>query len=102
MKRPRPLVLSARLTDPGFHAAIISQTYEGQAHFGGTGPATTCATCNHWNAGKHREAGCGVTPPQPRSAECAKFFELTRKHGPPVPARASACRHWIRWGVPAP
>lgn len=90
------LNLTPRLTQalPQQQARQIAQSYEGQAHFAGTGPdGEICRNCAFWAPFGHSHyATRGTLKPQP----CAKFKHLTGKLGPDVPHDARACRHFER------
>jgi hypothetical protein len=85
---------------PGFTAQLaaqISATKPGQAHFAGTGPADeTCGKCGHLGYWQQVRNAAGDNVDTRHRGGCAKFFALTGKHGPVVPASASACRHFER------
>jgi hypothetical protein len=75
----------------------IRSTYEGQAYFACTGPfAATCGECIFLGYFRHHRDKFGNTVKSTRTGGCAKFFELTKKHGPVVPPHASACRYFQR------
>jgi hypothetical protein len=76
---------------------LATMTHKGMAHFAGTGPlGLTCRECVFWRkTGQWLSSG-------PRPARCAKFVQLTRKPGPPVPFSAYACRHFQQADQPQP
>ena len=67
-------------------AEAIAQSYEGMAHFAGTGPrGATCGGCIHWGNGTGQEA---------RERGCSKFRSMTGCVSKMVPMFASACRYF--------
>ena len=63
----------------------LAASYEGQAHFAGTGPTgARCRGCSHWGDGARARA---LTKP------CLKFQSMTGK-SKPVPGSALACRYF--------
>jgi hypothetical protein len=75
----------------------IRATHQGQAHFAHGGPfGATCGECIFLGYFRHHRDKFGNTVKSTRTGGCAKFFELTKKHGPVVPPHASACRHFQR------
>jgi hypothetical protein len=75
----------------------IRQTYEGQAHFAGSGPfGATCGECAHLGYYRQVRNGRGETVATPFTGGCSKFYQLTGKHGPVVPGHAESCRHFER------
>lgn len=90
---------------PGFAAELaenIRKTHSGQAHWGGSGPpGKTCAGCAHWGYVKLIRNSAGNAVREKKTLACARFRELTGKHGPPVPAAAHACKYFAakRQGV---
>ena len=63
----------------------LAQTYEGQAHFAGTGPAgAQCKGCFYWGDDMSRAL----------SRPCIKFCRLTGVITKVVPGTALACRHF--------
>jgi hypothetical protein len=79
-------------------ARQIALTVPGMAHFASSGPfARTCAECLRY--GYHRavrNAAGNVVSTKFRKGCCAKFHDLTGQHGPPIPPRTEACRHFVR------
>jgi hypothetical protein len=72
-------------------------THPGQAHFAGTGPSNaTCGQCAFLGYYRQRYNQSGDPVISSRHGGCAKFYQLTGKHGPVVPRRATACRHFVR------
>ncbi|MCP1558600.1 UNVERIFIED_ORG: hypothetical protein M2438_002687 [Methylobacterium sp. SuP10 SLI 274] len=80
-------------------ASAASVTHVGQAHLAGTGPAgRTCRECVRWQHCGSWSADGG--PPKP--SKCAKYKELMRGWGKPVPHNALACRHFDLSADPTP
>jgi hypothetical protein len=77
-------------------AKQISETHAGMAHFANSGPfARTCSECQHYGYWRqHRNQSGDLIKTVHRDGACGKFFELTRKHGPQIPANAAACRYF--------
>ena len=77
-------------------AAMMRATKPGQAHWAGTGPAgKTCGQCSHLGYWEQVRNGTGDTVySRRRTGCCAKFFQLTGKHGAVIPPGAGACRHF--------
>jgi hypothetical protein len=76
----------------------IGATYPGQAHFACGGPfGATCNDCAFFGYVRNffNEAG-DVIKVARRNRGCAKFHQLTGRHGPAVPAHAAACRYFER------
>lgn len=72
-------------------------SYPGQAHFAGTGPAgSACWQCRSWS-GKHDPRNV-LKSGQP--ARCEKYRELTRRAGDTVPPTAAACRYFVDRATP--
>jgi hypothetical protein len=83
MRTVRRLQAGLHLTsdpDLGFDP---SQSYEGMAHFAGTGPeGETCGSCLYWKGGDWRNRRC-------------EMFVVMRGVGNKlIPANAEACRYW--------
>src|SRR5262249_8315878 len=79
-------------------ARQISRTVPGMAHWAGSGPfGATCRECAAYGYWPHirNEAGAIVTT-KFRKKSCRKLHELTGKHGPTIPERTEACRHFQR------
>jgi hypothetical protein len=74
----------------------ISLTCPGMAHFAATGPfGTRCAECVFFGYWRQLKNAAGDTVGSKfRKNACGKYFELTRQHGPPVPAGTESCRHF--------
>jgi hypothetical protein len=93
------LTLSSYLT-PGHFATLeqqINSTHKGQAYFGGSGPfAATCGDCVFLGYYQQRRNKSGDATHAVYRGGCHKFYELTNKHGPIVPANASACKYFER------
>jgi hypothetical protein len=63
----------------------IEQSYEGMAHFAGTGPkGETCGGCRHFRRGRGKNRACG------------KFAELTGVGSKKIPPDAAACKYFER------
>ena len=79
-------------------ARQISLSCPGMAHFAATGPfGTKCADCasyGYWR--KIPNAAGDAVGTKFRKGACAKYFELTRQHGPAVPAGTESCRHFVK------
>jgi hypothetical protein len=76
----------------------IRTTQPGMAHFANSGPfGTTCGQCQHLAYYQQRRDAAGnLIGAKFRRDGCRKFFELTGKHGPLVPANAAACKYFER------
>jgi hypothetical protein len=67
----------------GLYDDAIMRSYEGQAHFGGTGPADArCSGCKHWRGG-------GLD-----NRACQKFVAMTGVRGKTIPGSALACKYF--------
>ena len=93
------LKLTPRLTrDPVRDAA--STTYQGMAHFAGTGPAgKTCRECRFWRptAGpaSHQYGLQGSKHGRQLKEHCCfKFRALTGAYGPKIPHKVRACKYF--------
>jgi len=91
--------IQAHLTRAPFDR-MASDTYPGQAHWGGSGPKhMTCRQCEHWahdnNYYPKRGQHGGLLKPAP----CRKFKALTHTTGDKVPDDAAACRHFSQAAV---
>jgi hypothetical protein len=76
-------------------AAQMRATRPGQAHWAGTGPAgKTCGQCSHLGYWEQVRNSTGDTVYSRHRTGCAKFFQLTGKHGAVIPPAAGACRHF--------
>ena len=76
-------------------AAMMRATKPGQAHWAGTGPAgKTCGRCSHLGYWEQVRNSTGDTVYSRHRTGCAKFFQLTGKHGAVIPPAAGACRHF--------
>lgn len=67
----------------------VRQTFEGQAHFAGTGPkGATCGNCRHWSGDQHSG-----------SAICLEYWRRVRRAPPKkgfrVPRDAPACSAFV-------
>jgi hypothetical protein len=75
----------------------IRATRPGMAHFANTGPfGTVCGECAYWGYFKTRRTTAGDAVKTKHVSACAKYRELTNKHGPVVPANTPSCRHFVR------
>jgi hypothetical protein len=75
----------------------IRATRPGQAHFADTGPfGTTCGECAFLGYFKIRRTAAGDAIKTKRVQACAKFHELTGKHGAVLPVDTPSCRHFER------
>jgi hypothetical protein len=88
--------MTALKLTPGLASEPFDRTarasHEGQAHFGGTGPAGECCRgCMFWD---RRAVDRGI---HAKPARCMKFIRLTGKPGAPVPGAAPACRYFSRF-----
>jgi hypothetical protein len=82
--------------DPAFDSQV-ARTRPGQAHFAGTGPfGATCGECAFLGYWRQVRSASGDLIRSERSAGCAKFHQLTGKHGPAVQPGTDACRHFAR------
>ena len=83
---------------PGYAPNLEAQmraTRPGQAHWAGSGPpGTTCGECAHLGYFRKHQNGSGDTVRTHRVGGCAKFHELTQKHGPAVAKGAPACKYF--------
>jgi hypothetical protein len=92
------LVIGGGLTE--VHAPELArqlrQTVPGMAHFAATGPlGRYCKGCAHFGYRRVSRNGAGdVVRTTLRKNSCAKFHELTGKHGPAIPPDTEACRHF--------
>jgi len=75
----------------------IRATHPGQAHFANTGPFdATCGDCVFLGYRRQIRNNSGDTVRSVGYRGCGKFYQLTGKHGPVVPAHAAACRYFER------
>jgi hypothetical protein len=76
----------------------IATTRPGMAHFANTGPfGTTCGECVHLGYSKTgRTFRADGTVKAKHVQACAKFHELTGKHGAVLPTNTPSCRHFVR------
>jgi hypothetical protein len=75
----------------------IRTTHKGQAYWANTGPfGTTCGECVFWGYFRTRRTTAGEAVKARHVQACAKFHELTGKHGAVVPANAPSCRYFER------
>jgi len=75
----------------------IRATHPGQAHFANTGPfGATCGDCLFLGYRQQIRNETGDIVKTVRRTGCKKFYELTNKHGPAVPAHAAACRYFSK------
>jgi hypothetical protein len=64
-------------------AEQMTHTWEGQAHFAGSGPyGAQCRNCQHWDGGMGR------------NRSCAKFRRMTGVKSKLVPGYAGACKYF--------
>jgi hypothetical protein len=83
-------------SDPSdVHEHGIRGSHCGQAHFANTGPfGATCGDCVFLGYYQQRRNKTGDTTHAVYRGGCKKFHELPGKHGPIVPANASACKYF--------
>jgi hypothetical protein len=75
----------------------IGTTRPGQAHFANTGPfGTVCGECLFWGYHKARRTTAGDEVKTKHVRACAKYRELTGKHGAVLPANTPSCRYFTR------
>jgi len=75
----------------------IRTTHAGQAHFANTGPfGATCGECVFLGYHQKHFSKAGDLVRATHRGGCEKFYQLTNKHGPIVPAHAAACRYFER------
>jgi hypothetical protein len=75
----------------------IAATQPGQAFWALTGPpATYCYQCAYWGYHKVKRTAAGNATKSKHASACKKFFELTNKHGPTVPANTPSCKYFER------
>ena len=86
LAEPQRIRLDDRLTMHGDHLLDqLSISYQGMAHFAGSGPSgARCRGCAHW--GERHSAAL--------SRPCRKFTALTGVKSKQVPGSARACRHF--------
>jgi hypothetical protein len=84
---PTPLRSNTRnLT--GLYDDTIMNSFEGQAHFGGTGPADArCSGCKHWRGGGLDNRACQV------------FVGMTGVRGKRIPGSALACKYFEQFYI---
>jgi hypothetical protein len=83
---------TANLTN---NSAEQKLTAPGQAHFAGTGPTgKTCGECKFKGYRRRIVKKSGEFSKAVTSAGCAKFFELTRTHGPAISKFQQACKYF--------
>jgi hypothetical protein len=94
-------MLGSKNLTPGYaDLELVRQTNKsvpGMAHFAASGPfGETCQRCAFF--GYHRKitnkAGDTVRTVF-KSGCCRKFFELTGKHGDPIPPRTESCHYLV-------
>ena len=85
---------------PGYDEILTYQirtTQSGQAHFANTGPfGATCEECAFYSYFRKFLNSSGDVIKTQRRNGCAKYLQLTGKHGPGFPASTSACRYFTR------
>ena len=90
-------LLSPHLTagyDPVL-TAQIAKTRPGMAHWAGSGPfGRTCGDCSYLTYWQQIRNAAGNNVGTKQRHGCAKFRELTGRHGPVVPKHAEACRYF--------
>ena len=75
----------------------ISTTHAGQASWANGGPfGATCGECVFLGYYRQHRNESGETVKATHHGGCKKFYQLTNKHGPIVPAHAAACRYFQR------
>jgi hypothetical protein len=75
----------------------IRTTRPGMAHFANTGPfGATCGECVFLGYAKVRRTTRGDVVKTKHVQACAKFHELTGKHGAFLPVTTAACRYFER------
>jgi hypothetical protein len=75
----------------------IRTSRPGMAHFANTGPfGTTCGECMYFGYHKARRTAAGDPIKSKHVRACAKYYELTGKHGAVLPANTPSCRHFQR------
>jgi hypothetical protein len=96
-QRLRAHVSKYYLSD-GYSPELTAQmraTRPGQAHWAETGPiGKTCGDCAHLGYQRQHRNASGDLVKSERTGGCQRYFQLTGKHGPVVPATAGACRHF--------
>ena len=76
-------------------AAQIAKTRPGMAHWAGSGPfGRTCGDCSYLTYWQQIRNTADNIVGTKRRHGCAKFRELTDRHGPVVPKHAEACRYF--------
>jgi len=79
--------------------SAASVTHVGQAHLAGSGPTgATCRECAYWQHCKLWKADGGPPKPSP----CAKYKQLMRAWGRPIPHNALACKYFEASEHPTP
>jgi hypothetical protein len=72
-------------------------THKGQASWGNGGPfGATCGECEYLGYFRQHRNSAGDNVKATHHGGCAKYHELTGKHGPVVPAHSAACRYFER------
>jgi hypothetical protein len=80
--------------DPAL-TAQIAKTKPGMAHWAASGPSgRTCADCSYLTYWQQIRNVAGNIVGTKQRHGCAKFRELTGRHGPAVPKHAEACRYF--------
>ena len=78
-------------------ARAIALTVPGMAHFAATGPfGATCGECALYGYQRKSVDKDGEVRVTLRRGACGKFFALTGRHGPGIPARTEACRYFVQ------
>jgi hypothetical protein len=71
---------------------VVAATRPGQAAWADLSRDDHCSACLHWDASSRSRI----------RRRCTLFATLMRRQGPPVPAAARACRHFVAKPVPPP
>src|SRR5262249_53712353 len=75
----------------------IRTTRPGMAHWANSGPfAASCGECIYLGYDKVRRTMAGDAVKTKHVRACAKFHELTSKHGAVLPANTQSCRYFER------
>jgi hypothetical protein len=75
----------------------IHTTHPGQAHWANSGPfGATCGECAFLGYFRQHLNRSGDPLKATHHGGCEKFFQLTNRHGPVVPAHAAACKYFER------
>jgi hypothetical protein len=75
----------------------IKTTVPGMAHWANSGPfGAVCGECVFWSYYKIRRTTAGDEVKTKHVRACAKYRELTGKHGAVLPANTPSCRYFTR------